>query len=749
MTFYKNADVGKRHEYLELFTVFLLGFMLRLFAGRSSLQGGSVQFMGADGFYHMRRILYTVAHFPNTLWFDSYLSYPYGMNLTWPPFFDQLMASVSLAFGQHSRAGIEMASATVPVFIGSIAIIGVYYMVKEIFDRKVALMSAFMTALAPYYLQKSMFGETDHHSLEVLLLIFTITFLVLALSKKKHGHLFAGAAGVSMAGLAYTWLGSSAYFVIIPIYALVQMTLDLKNGVSSKETITTLLIALGVTLALALPFWNTPWLFPSFFAIVAIITAMVVLYFISKLIENIKAPWIVFPMAVVVLAGVFIMTSQLFNSFWIFPKVNGMIITGGDYLLSGKNIENIDEAEPLFAKRDLFFSKFFITTMDLNLLFSFSGLAILVGSIKHSKQNDEKIESRLLFLVFAIFTLILTIGQIRFLYVSSISMGILISILFFRAMEAVGKNAQVRDRQSKFLILVLFLALVMPTVRETASVTDSKPEIAGDWYDALNWLETNSNTTNYYDNPDKPPEYSVLSWWDYGNWIIYQSKRPVIVSNFLLQDDIGIDDATKFYLSEDEKTAKGVLDNREVKYIITDYNMLYGKFPAIAALAKKDLSAYMTVKGLGSYATASATAKLIHTTLARLHFFDGSDMGSLRLIYESHTIEGQNPSTNELKIFEYVPGAVIKVSTAPGMKVGATLKMVSNQGRIFYYVNGGKQEASGYEIRVPYSTEERYDTHAIAPYLITAGNGNNNKRAQKINVTEDDVLQGRVINVSL
>jgi len=36
-------------------------------------------------------------------------------------------------------------------------------MVKEIFDRKVALMSAFMTALAPYYLQKSMLGETGHH----------------------------------------------------------------------------------------------------------------------------------------------------------------------------------------------------------------------------------------------------------------------------------------------------------------------------------------------------------------------------------------------------------------------------------------------------------------------------------------------------------------------------------------------------------------------------------------------------------
>lgn len=727
--------------------IILLGLALRLYAWGNTFQGGSVLFMGYDDYYHMRRIIYTAAHFPATLWFDSYLNYPNGMSLTWPPLFDELIAGASLALGQHSRAGIEMVAATVPIILGSATVLVVYYMIKELFGRNIALMSAFMTAIAPYYLQKSMLGGTDHHSLEVLLLISAITFLVLALSKKERRHLFAIAAGFSMAGLAYTWLGSGAYFVIVPIYAFVQMTLDLKNGVSSKETTTTLMIALGVTLALALPFWNTPWLFPSFFAIVATVTAMVVLFVSSKLIADGRAPWIVFPIAIVVLAGVFIMISQLLGSFWIFSKVNELIVTGGDYLLSGEMIGKISEAEPLFARPGIFFSNFLFSNLGWNLLFSVFGLAVLIGSVKHCKQNSEKKEARLFFLVFAVFTLILTIGQIRFLYVSSITIGLLISVLFFEAVESIEKNIQGRDRKSKILILVLFLVLVLPTVKEAASISDSKPEIAGDWYDALNWLEMNSNNTNYYDNPDKTPEYGVLSWWDYGNWILYQAKRPVVVSNF--QVKAAIEDATKFYLSEDEKTATEVLDKRGVKYIITDYNMLYGIFPAIVAWANKDPSAYMTIEDLGgSYITAIPTLKLIHTTLARLHFFDGSDMGRLRLIYESHTIEGQNPVASELKIFEYVPGAVIKVSTAPGMKVGAILKMVSNQGRIFYYVNGGKQEASGYEIRVPYSTEEKYDTHAVAPYLITAGNSNNT-RTQKINVTEYDVLHGRVINVNL
>ncbi len=223
---------------MELLAIFLLGLVLRLYAGRSTFQGENVLFVGYDEFYHMRRILYTVSHFPNTLWFDSYLDYPHGMNITWPPFFDQLMAAVSLAFGQHSQHGIEMISAIVPVIIGSIAIVAVYYMIREIFDRKVAIMSAFMTALAPYYLQKSMMGETDHHSLEVLLLIFAVMFLVLALSRKERRYLFAVAAGVSMAGLAYTWIGSSAYFGLILIYALVQMySWTSRMGYLQKKTL--------------------------------------------------------------------------------------------------------------------------------------------------------------------------------------------------------------------------------------------------------------------------------------------------------------------------------------------------------------------------------------------------------------------------------------------------------------------------------------------------------------------------------
>ena len=72
--------------------------------------------------------------------------------------------------------------------------------------------------------------------------MLAVLFMILALSRKENRYLFAAAAGVAMIGEAYTWLGSSAYFGVFLIYAVIQITLDLKNGKSSSNTVKTMLV---------------------------------------------------------------------------------------------------------------------------------------------------------------------------------------------------------------------------------------------------------------------------------------------------------------------------------------------------------------------------------------------------------------------------------------------------------------------------------------------------------------------------
>mgnify|MGYP002413024685 FL=1 len=252
-------DRARRSEPAELIAVLILGLLLRLFAGRSSLTENGILLPGYDEYYHMRRILFTAIHFPNTLWFDSYLNYPYGMEITWPPLFDQLSAAICVALGQHSKPGIELTACFAPLIFGLIAVVAVYYIVRELFGHKVALLAAFMAALAPYYLLYTMFAAMDHHCLEVLLLIIILLFMIMAISRKEKRYLYTIACGVAMALLAYTWQGADIYLGIFLLYAAVQITMDLKEGKSCNDTATILLAAYAIAFILVLPRELSPY----------------------------------------------------------------------------------------------------------------------------------------------------------------------------------------------------------------------------------------------------------------------------------------------------------------------------------------------------------------------------------------------------------------------------------------------------------------------------------------------------------
>lgn len=337
-------DRGKRSEPAELLAVVLFGFLLRLFAGRSSLTENGILLPGYDEYYHMRRILYTVNHFPNTLWFDSYLNYPHGLNITWPPLFDQISAALCVVLGQHTNEGVVMVSSFVPMLTGILAIVVIYYLVRELFDHRVALMASFLTALAPNFIVNTMFAATDHHCLEVLLQLTTLLFIIMAICRNEKRYLFACAAGFAVAALAYTWEGADLYIGIFLIYAFIRMTLDLKEGKPSTNTATTLLTAVGLALVLVLPFWNTPWLSPSFLGMVAIIIALCVMYILSRFMQGRKISWTMFPLSILVLAVVFALSTRVFGGLF---GLGALIQNGLDLIWGGGMIGKISEAEPL------------------------------------------------------------------------------------------------------------------------------------------------------------------------------------------------------------------------------------------------------------------------------------------------------------------------------------------------------------------------------------------------------------------
>ncbi len=733
----------KRSEPAELIAVIILGLLLRLFAGRASLTENGILLPGYDEYYHMRRILYTALHFPNTLWFDSYLNYPYGLDITWPPFFDQISAALCVALGQHSKPGIEMVACFAPIIFGVIAIAAVYYAVRELFDHKMAILAAFMAALAPYYLLYTMFAAMDHHCLEVLLSIISLLFMIMAICRKERRFIFAFVTGVAMALLAYTWQGADIYLAVFLIYAAVQITLDLKEGKSSNETAKILLAAYATAFILLLPFGSTAWLYASFVGIGAMIAALCIMFALAHIIARGKTSWTAFPLTILILTASFAITSELYGGFF---GVGGLIQFGMQYIWGGEMIGKIGEAEPLIYDADTFVLVAF-SLLGCNLIFSLGGMAASAIFIRRSA--GFKRQGQILLLVWMVATIILTLGQSRFLYISSIAMGILVSILFFSLLGEINKRYQDGEqapsaRNFRLLTGIMLLLLVLPTAWDAASFTASyPPEAAGDWAESLFWLKENSNATSFFESPDKVPEYGVMSWWDYGNWILYLAERPVVANNF----QTGVEDAAKFYLSEDEQEATTVLDTRRSRYVFVDNKLIYGKLAALTTWANKDLTAYIKNEDYGSDIVYTPTEKLYNTTLGKLYLFDGAGTGHFRLVYESKTFLGSNPAKAEVKIFEYVPGALLKIKTGSDQKVGALLNMTSNQRREFLYLNEGQAKGDSFEIRVPYSTKGEGGCHAISPYLIYSGNQAGVK-TKNVDVSEEDVRSGRTIELT-
>lgn len=714
-----NLDRRDVREVASVFAISLFALLLRMAPFRGVLVGGDLLFFGSDAFYHMRRVLYTVDHFPSTIWFDSYLDYPRGLELLWPPLFDQLIAGSALLMGAETEREIAIVGSIVPPILGSLTIVALYFLARELFGRKMGLLAALFLAINPQHASASIFGRPDHHVFETFLLVNVLLFLVIAQKRPDKRGLSAAVAGILMASLAYTWIGAAAYLGIFLVYVLIQMTIDLRRRESSEGDLLAFIVAFGVAAILIFPFWKEAWLFPSFLGVAGTLLLTALLLALYRPFLERDLPWAAFPLAVVVLGYVLLI---LICSFGQPMGVHHLLDQGFGYFFGGNLSGKVAEAAPLHDAIKPF------SVAGFNLTIAVMGFAYLWRS--------DIDRSQLLFLVWTISVLVLALFQNRFLYVFSASMSILMSLFFFRAAVIVGGwRWTMCDRDlSKIISKILLLMLLLPSAASFGGAFSVRPAIVEDgWNEPLSWLEKNSATTRSFGDPNQTPEYGVLSWWDRGNWILYRSRRPVVANGF----QAGAEDAARFFLSGDESEALEILDERRSRYVITDSKMLGSSLSATALWTGEMPDNYVTLNESGS----RYTEKFLGTILAGCHLFDCREMSHFRLIYESEPPEG---SSNQVKIFERVVGARIVGTSTKDDAVVATLNLTTDQGRRFQYTKTVVPKDGRYEMVVPYSTEREGSVRATGPYLVSSGG-----KKRYVDVAVEEVLLGGAITVDL
>ncbi len=779
----------KGNTKLYFLMISLVAICIRLLSFPKVFVDNTVHPIGFDAYYHLRRIQFTTIHFPDNVKFDTYINFPYGFEVGWPPLYDQAISFLALivGFGSPDTLTVELTAAFFPVLLGILTFIPLYFIVSKIFNKDVALISVGVLAILPGHIKQSLFGYSDHHVAEILLSTAAYAFFVAALKLSNSNHIlsadirkihfenlytrplmYAVCAGILLAVSLLTWIGSPIFIGLIAIYVFIQLTLDIKENKISGPTTIISSVTLLVTLILITPFvikevrpglemspMFLSWFQVSFVTFVIIV--VFILSFISSFVKTKKIVWWYYPLLIFILLIIGIFLIKIISPSLYYSIISGFVYLAG----SGEILRTVSEAQPLFFNSGNIF-----TLSPVWYYFTFSFFIAIWAFVICIKNvaNEHYPPETVFFLVWTIVIFSLTLSQRRFMYLLSINIAILTGYFIMMNLDKLKPDKHYKVSSKKYKIekhkqitkidtwkvlriIAILVIIILPNIYVGISAATNPLIPHSDWEESLSWLKENTPQTSYYVNASEMPEYGVLSWWDYGNWIIYIAHRPVVTNNF----QPGLDDVARFFVESNESEAMAILDARSVRYVITDDELILRKFRSIASIAGKNPDDYYgskEIRNRNSVTTAEfRNERFTSTILWSMHVNDGSDFERMRLIYESNTTRTK-PPVKYVKIFEYVNGASIYGLALPNETVIVHTNITTNRDRTFRYYNEAVVNETGwYRIKVPYSSYGTpYEGWKTEPYTIYVLGSNASK---EVNISEAEIMSGKNIRVNL
>jgi dolichyl-phosphooligosaccharide-protein glycotransferase len=777
-----------------------------------------VNLLGNDPWYNLRQVEVTVAHFPDYLWFDPMTEFPTGNVIHWGPIFVQIISLLAIVTGAATRPEIMYVAAWVPPLMGMAMVPLLYAVGERIADWKCGLFAAlFGAVVSGQYFYRSLFGFVDHHIAETLFgTLFCLCYILALMEIRKNPvsfsdldslkrpALFALAAGVAFyLGLA-VMPTMILFAMIVAIFTVFQFVRDSwkKQNSDGLFLVNTGVFLCAIAGLFVIGFNSEGFSMARYspgqaIAYLLLIIGTAILWSLQRVLRD--RPWQYYPAVIVgAIAAAYIVLSV------VAPEFSRMLL-GNLFAFFGQSatVMTIQEARPWEAANAW-------SSYGFGLILMFGGFAALIWDFIRKERAEH-----LFVLVWSVIILFSTMQHVRYEYYVAVNIVLLAAYFMYRTLSAAqgrllemtgiegdkatedaplpaekvkkGKRQppkkDVKETKQGALSSVVIIPFAVGVIFSLLFISSSVATdfdigrsmayggMQPDWHSSLEWFGENSPDTgvDYYGIYDKetftyPPEsYGVMSWWDYGHYITFVSKR-IPNANPFQHGVAGPNGAAAFFLQENEADADTIMDNVGTRYIITDIEMDTGKFWAMATWYDPDVGGapYMNKirdqSGNEGYIYAE---EYFNTMVSRLHNFDGSmaepdetyhfenngktysymtlsplkpvaALQHYRLVHESDTNVFANKAVGDLKyvkIFEYVPGAVIK---GDGI---IEIPLKTNTGREFTY----RQESVNGSFVVPYPTDGSVSgITTLGPYTITGTD-------QTFMVTESDIQSGKQI----
>ncbi len=696
--------------------LFLLAFGIRALPWRAVLDGSQTHLFGNDAFYHLRRIAYSVQNFPDILEFDLYINFPDGAVPIWTPYLDWMIAGIMVAVGIRDMEVVERAAVWLPPLLGAFTVLTLYRVARRHFGGATAAGAGLILSLLSAHFWYSQIGFVDHHAAVALASTLILGAGMALVSQDGasgsgwgSGWPAAMATGVALGVSLLVWPGSLLHVVLAETgflgFLLSRRDRAGADGFALRWMVANA-VALGVVLPASLsshwPQWGRfspvvltgfqPWLFGVLLVFGGICTGL----WRSRVAGS--------GLARRAGTGLAVGVALLAVSAWLLPELGTGAEDAWRWIAKRENFQvRVAESQPLLFQGGHFVGD--VASSRLSYFVFVFPLALGIAA-RSARREGAPLG---LFVWWSAGLFLVTLVQKRFFNSFSVSLALMMAWSVRWALAALPepwRSDPTRWNAVRVAACAIVAACLFPTLASYRPYLVNQWRLVGDENlqlenssalrraseQAARWLERYSvKTSGWLD--ERVPEYGVLAPWPIGHVIEYRGRRPTVTDNF--GDDIGeenFEKARRYYLA-DEEAASEILEELGVRYVFAQSAANFlgeepGRYSMFHGLYELD--------GIGFDPPEDDSAQGRVKPLAR-H----------RLIYESSHLAQMGPGKPaSFKIFEFVGGAQIVGTAAPGALVRASVPLRTNRKRDLLYATSTRADARGrYVLRVPYANE--------------------------------------------
>jgi asparagine N-glycosylation enzyme membrane subunit Stt3 len=134
---------------------------------------------------------------------------------------------------------------------------------------------------------------------------------------------------------------------------------------------------------------------------------------------------------------------------------------------------------------------------------------------------------------------------------------------------------------------------MIPSMTSIYGTSIQPIQFNANWQGAIYWLRDNVVTSDKYLSYDKQKSIGVLTWWDYGAWIMRESHLAPSAS----PQEQTPKYFAKWATSRDLFTAEKALDGLDFRYIVIDASVLTGKWYAVQRVGESNITPQDSMAG--------------------------------------------------------------------------------------------------------------------------------------------------------